>query len=71
MDVDELIQVGMIGLIEASQSFDLSRGVDFEIFARTRIRGAPRIRVLAKISKSTPRDKSKLWDASIKPIMPT
>ena len=40
MDVDELIQVGMIGLIEASQSFDASRGVDFEIFARTRIRGA-------------------------------
>ena len=40
MDVDELIQVGMIGLIEASQSFDSTRGVDFEIFARTRIRGA-------------------------------
>ena len=40
MDVDELIQVGMVGLIEASQNFDASRGVDFEIFARTRIRGA-------------------------------
>lgn len=40
MDVDELIQVGMIGLIEASQSFDKTRGVDFEMFARTRIRGA-------------------------------
>ena len=40
MDVDELIQVGMIGLIEASQSFDTTRGVDFEIFARTPIRGA-------------------------------
>jgi len=40
MDVDELVQVGMIGLIEASQSFDATRGVDFEIFARTRIRGA-------------------------------
>ena len=40
MDVDELIQVGMVGLIEASQSFDASRGVEFEIFARTRIRGA-------------------------------
>ena len=40
MDVDELIQVGMIGLIEASQSFDSTRGVEFEIFARTRIRGA-------------------------------
>ena len=31
MDVDELIQVGMIGLIEASQSFDTTRGVEFEI----------------------------------------
>lgn len=40
MDVDELIQVGMVGLIEASQSFDATRGVEFEIFARTRIRGA-------------------------------
>jgi RNA polymerase sigma factor for flagellar operon FliA len=40
MDVDELIQVGMVGLIEASRSFDAARGVDFEIFARTRIRGA-------------------------------
>ena len=29
----------MIGLIEASQSFDTTRGVEFEIFARTRIRG--------------------------------
>ena len=33
MDVDELIQVGMVGLIEASQNFDASRGVEFEIFA--------------------------------------
>jgi DNA-directed RNA polymerase specialized sigma subunit len=40
MHVDELIQVGMVGLIEASRSFDAARGVDFEIFARTRIRGA-------------------------------
>ena len=40
MDVDELVQVGMVGLIEASQNFDATRGVDFEIFARTRIRGA-------------------------------
>ena len=38
MDVDELIQVGMVGLIEASQNFDVSRGVEFEIFAKTRIR---------------------------------
>ena len=40
MELNELIQVGTIGLIEASKSFDKKRGVDFEAFARTRIRGA-------------------------------
>jgi len=40
MELDELIQVGMIGLIEADKSFDASKGVDFEIFAKNRIRGA-------------------------------
>ena len=40
MELDELIQVGTIGLIEASKSFDASKGVDFDIFAKNRIRGA-------------------------------
>ncbi|MDE0747689.1 MAG: RNA polymerase sigma factor FliA [Porticoccaceae bacterium] len=40
MELDELIQVGTIGLIEAAKSFDSSKGVDFEIFAKNRIRGA-------------------------------
>lgn len=40
MELDELIQVGTIGLIEATKSFDDSKGVEFEIFAKTRIRGA-------------------------------
>ena len=40
MELEELIQVGTIGLIEAAKSFDDSKGVEFEIFARTRIRGA-------------------------------
>ena len=40
MELDELIQVGTIGLIEASKSFDANKGVDFEIFAKNRIRGA-------------------------------
>ena len=31
MELDELIQVGTIGLIEASKSFDANKGVDFEI----------------------------------------
>ncbi|MDG1495067.1 MAG: RNA polymerase sigma factor FliA [Porticoccaceae bacterium] len=40
MELEELIQVGMIGLIEADKSFDASKGVDFEVFAKNRIRGA-------------------------------
>lgn len=40
MELDELIQVGMIGLIEAKSSFDASKGVDFEVFAKNRVRGA-------------------------------
>lgn len=40
MELDELIQVGMIGLLEAARSYDASKGVDFEDFAFNRIRGA-------------------------------
>lgn len=40
MEVDELVQVGMVGLIEASRSFDPTLGIPFEGFALTRIRGA-------------------------------
>ncbi|HAZ80986.1 MAG TPA: FliA/WhiG family RNA polymerase sigma factor [Porticoccaceae bacterium] len=40
MELEELIQVGMIGLIEATKSFDSSKGVEFEVFAKNRIRGA-------------------------------
>ncbi len=40
MELDELVQVGMIGLIEAARSFDTSKGVGFENFALSRIRGA-------------------------------
>ena len=34
MDLDELVQVGMIGLIEATKTFDDTKGVDFELFAK-------------------------------------
>jgi RNA polymerase sigma factor for flagellar operon FliA len=40
MELDELIQVGMIGLLEAARAFDLSKGVEFENFAHSRVRGA-------------------------------
>lgn len=40
LEVEELEQMGMIGLIEAHRRFDPSRGIAFEAYARTRIRGA-------------------------------
>ena len=54
MELDELIQVGTIGLIEAAKSFDKSKGVEFEIFARTRIRGAvlDQVRKLSYLPRS-------------------
>jgi len=38
--VDDLIQSGMIGLLEAAKNFDGGKGASFETFAGIRIRGA-------------------------------
>lgn len=38
--VDDLIQAGMIGLLEAAKNFDGSKGASFETYAGIRIRGA-------------------------------
>ncbi|MGP1346419.1 MAG: FliA/WhiG family RNA polymerase sigma factor [Phycisphaerales bacterium] len=40
VDLDNLIQAGSIGLMDAIRSFDLDRGVKFETFCAQRIRGA-------------------------------
>lgn len=40
MDTEELVQVGMVGLIEAAQAFDPAKGEEFERFALSRIRGS-------------------------------
>jgi len=40
VEVDDLIQVGMIGLSDAMTRFDSEQGVQFETFATQRIRGA-------------------------------
>jgi RNA polymerase sigma factor for flagellar operon FliA len=40
VEVNDLIQVGMIGLTEALARFEPSQGVQFETFASQRIRGA-------------------------------
>jgi RNA polymerase sigma factor for flagellar operon FliA len=38
--IDDLIQAGMIGLLEAAKNFDGSKGASFETYAGIRIRGA-------------------------------
>ena len=40
VELDDLIQVGMIGLTDALTRFDVKQGVQFETFATQRIRGA-------------------------------
>jgi len=40
VELDDLIQVGMIGLSDALSRFDANQGVQFETFATQRIRGA-------------------------------
>ncbi|PSV48707.1 RNA polymerase sigma factor FliA [Photobacterium indicum] len=40
VQVEDLIQSGMIGLLEAQQNYDPTKGASFETFAGIRIRGA-------------------------------
>lgn len=40
VDLNDLLQAGMIGLLEAGRNFDPSRGASFETYAGIRIRGA-------------------------------
>ena len=53
VQVDDLIQAGMVGLLEAAGNFDAGMGASFETFAGIRIRGA----MIDEIRKSdwTPR----------------
>jgi RNA polymerase sigma factor for flagellar operon FliA len=53
VQVDDLIQSGMVGLLEAASNFDAKMGASFETFAGIRIRGA----MIDEIRKSdwTPR----------------
>ena len=40
IDIGDLVQDGVIGLIDAANRFDEARGIKFETFAERRIRGA-------------------------------
>lgn len=40
VQLDDLVQAGMVGLLEAIQNYDASKGASFETYARIRIRGS-------------------------------
>lgn len=40
VQLNDLVQSGMVGLLEAAQKFDASKGASFETFAGIRVRGA-------------------------------
>jgi len=40
VQVDDLIQAGMLGLLEAIKNYDISQGASFDTYAGIRIRGA-------------------------------
>ena len=40
IDVGDLVQDGVLGLIDAAHRFDAARGIKFETFAERRVRGA-------------------------------
>lgn len=63
LDYDDLMSYGAIGLIDAIEKFDLSRGVKFETYAVTRIRGTvyDELRALDWIPRSV-RQKAKMLE---------
>lgn len=40
VEIDELVNCGIIGLIEAMEKYDVTRGIKFETYALSRIKGA-------------------------------
>ncbi len=65
VQIEDLIQSGMIGLLEASRKYDVSRGASFETYAGIRIRGAmmDEIRKGDWVPRSVHRNSRKIADA--------
>lgn len=52
--IEDLVQVGSVGLVQSIERFDPDRGASFTTFARTRVTGAMRdyLRVVSHLSRS-------------------
>lgn len=55
-DLDDLFNIGMIGLMDAIDKFDDSKEVPFEVYARIRIRGA----VIDELRKTGPVSRNRM-----------
>ena len=68
VDLNDLINTGIIGMVEAFNNFDPDRGVKFETFAVPRIRGAilDELRALDWVPRST-RAKARNIDRALTP----
>ena len=53
MEYDDMVQIGMIGLLSAADTFDANTGVEFKDYAKSRIKGAilDEVRKLSDISR--------------------
>ena len=53
MEYDDMVQIGMMGLLSAADTFDTSTGVEFKDYAKSRIKGAilDEVRKLSDISR--------------------
>ena len=54
VELEELVQIGMLGLLEAVKNFDSSQGVELSTFASKRIRGA----ILDEVRRRSPLSRS-------------
>lgn len=50
VELEELVQIGMVGLLEAAKSYDASQGADLGTYASKRVRGA----ILDEVRKRSP-----------------
>jgi RNA polymerase sigma factor for flagellar operon FliA len=78
VELDDVISVGMLGIMDAIDSFDLTRGVKFETYCAPRIRGAilDELRAMDWVprlvrSRTTKMDKAKAALANMKIDQPT
>lgn len=66
VNVDDLIQSGMIGLLEAAKNYDVTKGASFETYAGIRIRGMmlDEVRKLDWVPRSVHRTSRKVAEAT-------